>query len=747
MKEKLDNIRIIGLLTFMFLGYSVQSQESIEVVEKQISEFKSDYRFSEVEVKIKGLSDQFQNNDQAQNLIADWSHFIMDFGKADSLYADVLLRDPGNVDALNGRAMIALDNEQVEKSIELIMKAIKIDSTNSNSWVNYAKVLLEIRDSEGVIKALDKAIEYDSLNADAYASKGFYYAALRYNIAEGGIFFNKAIEINPLTRKAHHYLGRGYSPANYSDDKPLTNKILLKVDSLLSINQFESAHTLITTEYSENSNDIHALKLMVACEFHLSNYRMTIDYAFKILELKPNYGLAHYFIAESLNQLKYKHNILMQQFKSDYEKRQVPPAVPFLEDVFINYHQCESDLQKIIKINTFQFGGFMEALAISDATVYFMDFHHLMFECPHLADKKGTRAVDFRLADDIKGQGGYHMNSNKLQQSKEAFGMFNVAFHEFAHLIQWLFTYEQNAELMRLYTKARTEKRTLDWYADMNVQEYFAQGVEAYLSERKLPGQSNTTNNTKQELLKKDIELFKFIESLVNQESYRKHIVQGLIVKSWYADSNEDVFRLLKNALEKYPNNPVLLMELGNLHRNQIDFQNAEKLHRQVIQLYPNNLQAKLELSYDIFLEGRNKEMSIEMLETLKNDPKFDAKMYRFLGFYYIGTADYKKAVKNLEIAKKLEPFPDPYEMSLPDVFFLLAKAQLEIKDFQAAEENLLKSLDINRSKAETYAELAYANLKQNKPQQAAKYLNTAKQLNPTNTRVIEVKKSLINNE
>lgn len=719
------------------------SQDHIDAYKKQIAEFKLNYNFHEVEKNIKAIQKQFPKNTQAQNLIADWFYFVMDYKKSDSLYAGILDKDSTHISSLNGRAMIAFDNGDMENSLKFIQKALEIDSTNIISWINYSKILLEKRDREGYFDAINKALKIDSLNSDALAGKGFYYATLRYNIKEGAKYFNKSIEINPLNKKAHHYLGRGYSPYNYHLDKPLTGKTLIIVDSLLRVNQFESAYTLISKQYAKDSNDLNVLKLNAACEFHLGNYRKTIKSAFKMLELRPNYGLAHYFIAESLNKLEDEHNILMRKFKDTYEKRQVPGEIPFLEDVFINYHQCDSNLKKIIRINTYPFSGFMEALALSGATVYFMDFHHLMFECPYLKNRKGTRVVDFRLADDIKGQGGYHMTSNKLQQSEEIYGKFNVAFHEFGHLVQWLFTYEQNAELMHLYTKAKMEKRTLDWYADLNIQEYFAQGIEAYLSERKLPGQSDATNNTKKELFERDIDLFKFIDSLVSQQSYQKHLIQAYIVKSWYTDSLENALSLLKNALLKYPNNPELLIEVGIVYREKSDFQKAEEYHRQVIGFYPNNLQAHLELTYDIFLQGTNIEESIRMLEDLKNQPKFNSKMYRFLGYYYANMTEYDKAIENLEIAKSLEPYPDPYDISLPDVYFLLSKAQIKIKDFLSAEENLHKSLNINRSNAETYAELAFINYQSDNLETANRFIMTAIQLDPANNRVVEVEKLL----
>lgn len=732
--------RILGLLFLLHFGFHCHPQ-SIDIFENQINELKFNYHFSELEKKINVIQNQFPNNLQALNLIADWYNFVMYYEKSDNLYANIIDRDPKNILALNGRAMIAFDNGQKEKSLGFIQKALEIDSSNVTTLLNYSKILLENRESDKYIAVINNILEIDSLNPDALAEKGYYYAVLRYNINEGAKYFNKAIEVNPLNKKAHHYLGRGYSPTNYNNDPPSANKTLSKVDSLLRKNEFESAHKLILTKYFDNCTDLNTLKLKAACEFHMRNYIKTIEHSFKILEIKPNYGLAHYFIAESLNKLKYAHNILMGKFEAEYKEKQVPDTIPFLEDVFINYHQCDSNLQKIIRINTYPFRRFMEALAYSGATIYFMDFHHLMFECPHLAGRKGSRAVDFRLTDDIKGQGGYHMSSNKLQQNEVVYGKYNVAFHEFGHLIQWLLTTEQNTELMHLYTKAKTEKRTLDWYADLNVQEYFAQGIEAYLSEKKLPKQSDATNNTKQELLTRDIDLFNFIESLLNQESYQKHIVQGYIVKSWHTNSLDEALTLIKNALVKFPDNPELLTEMGIIYREKSDLRNAEKYHRQVIELYPDNLKAHLELSYDIFMQRTNTEESIKILEALKNKPNFNSKMYRFLGFYYTNIAAYDKAIQNLEIARNLEPYPDPYDVSLPDVYFLIAKVQIETENFKSAERNLQNSLSINRGNAEVYAELAYVNYRQKHLEEVDTNIMTAIQLNPTNKRVLEVKK------
>jgi len=70
------------------------------------------------------------------------------------------------------------------------------------------------------------------------------------------------------------------------------------------------------------------------------------------------------------------------------------------------------------------------------------------------------------------------------------------------------------AEIDRLYAKAKAERKTLDFYSDANVMEYFAVGIEAYVSEDKLADQKIAYGHTRKELLERDPDLYKLIEKL-----------------------------------------------------------------------------------------------------------------------------------------------------------------------------------------------------------------------------------------
>jgi len=75
------------------------------------------------------------------------------------------------------------------------------------------------------------------------------------------------------------------------------------------------------------------------------------------------------------------------------------------------------------------------------------------------------------------------------------------------------------------------ERKTLDFYADSNEWEYFAVGVEAYVSDEKLADQKLAYGHTRRELLERDPDLYDFIESLSQQESYLESEILAVIRK------------------------------------------------------------------------------------------------------------------------------------------------------------------------------------------------------------------------
>ena len=96
---------------------------------------------------------------------------------------------------------------------------------------------------------------------------------------------------------------------------------------------------------------------------------------------------------------------------------------------------------------------------------------------------------------------------------------YNVVAHEFTHQVHGLVSADLRDEVKRFFEKAKKERLTLDFYADFNEFEYFATGVEAYVSTAKLADQKIAYGHTRGELMARDPDLYRLIERLDKQDS------------------------------------------------------------------------------------------------------------------------------------------------------------------------------------------------------------------------------------
>ena len=90
-------------------------------------------------------------------------------------------------------------------------------------------------------------------------------------------------------------------------------------------------------------------------------------------------------------------------------------------------------------------------------------------------------------------------------------------YHELGHLIhQSGFSKSQAYKIEDLYLNAKKLNLFLDDYAAVNEQEYFAVGIEAYLSETKKDKSWQYYKHEKRDLVEKDPDLFHFIEEAIS---------------------------------------------------------------------------------------------------------------------------------------------------------------------------------------------------------------------------------------
>ncbi len=127
------------------------------------------------------------------------------------------------------------------------------------------------------------------------------------------------------------------------------------------------------------------------------------------------------------------------------------------------------------------------------------------------ASLRGRRTADGRFWDEVRGVGGFHAATGVEALDEASLFGFDTLAHEVTHQVHlFAMNGEERRELERLYRKARREGRCLDYYAATCVEEYAAQGFEAFLSLAKIPGSKRTHGHTRFELLRVDPGLERF---------------------------------------------------------------------------------------------------------------------------------------------------------------------------------------------------------------------------------------------
>lgn len=128
---------------------------------------------------------------------------------------------------------------------------------------------------------------------------------------------------------------------------------------------------------------------------------------------------------------------------------------------------------------------------------------------------------DYRLMDDIDGEAT--RNTCLLRSSRVGNfprGSANTFYHEFGHFIHMsTLNKEEFYTVEKLYLAALNRQHFMDSYAAQSVHEYFAQGLEAYLSETKTKADrlGEFTKTDRADLLKIDPDLSAFIEKLIEK--------------------------------------------------------------------------------------------------------------------------------------------------------------------------------------------------------------------------------------
>ena len=461
------------------------------------------------------------NEPEVALLAATFELDRMDFDKAAAGFQAIVDGDPRSAAGLCGLAETAYWQNRFVESEESIRKCLAVDPGYGRAYLLQSLIHRSRQENEEWKAAGRKAVDAWPLNDEIRANLGNILMRGEKKLEEGWEQFQIALRINPLCFTAHNYIGNGWTSKTYGPEKTEgLSETEQKVKALLTAGsaaligrRLDEADRAFKEALALAPGTIRAVIGLGAAEYHRRRYDRSLEHFRRALEINPDYGLAHYGVAQSLLRLRDGINVKLAGLPpAPQDDGAAEPSG--LRDVFTNYGELEPGLQAIIRASVKPLRSFLRTAKEKGAAFYITPFHLIQSEAPGMSGIRDKRTFDGRLWDDVKGLGGIRAMSGEDWQSDVRNLRFNVVSHEFAHQVHGLVSPELRDEIKALFLKAKEQRLTLDFYADFNEFEYFATGVEAYVSEDKLADQKITYGHTRRELMDKDPDLYKLIERL-----------------------------------------------------------------------------------------------------------------------------------------------------------------------------------------------------------------------------------------
>lgn len=681
---------------------------------------------------------------------------MMDFDAAERIYRALLGERPDSAEALCGIAEINYWKNAYEDAEEYVQKCLDADPGHAQAYVIQSRIH-RIRQENDKWNALGrKAVELDPFDDDARANLANILFRGEGKLQEGYEQAKIALRINPYCHPVHVYLGNGWTPHDYEEQKiegdeqaiERIKDLLETGDKHLLKRDFDKADQVFDRVLGSMSKNITAMIGKGTLKYHQGNYDEALPWFFQVLDVDPDYGLAHYGICQTLLRKKDRINIGFREIERSFAAKYAEEP-PHMRDVFINYEDLDRDLQKILCLAVQPLKNYLKALKTAGATFYLSPFHKFLWEAPHNAGLKGQRTFDLRLWDDIKGNGGFHSTSGADWEKDVKYRRFNVVAHEFAHQVHSFLSKKHREEVKWLFLKAKRERKTLDFYADFNEWEYFAVGVEAYVSEEKLADQKIGYGHTRDELLAKDPDLYYFIEGLGSLESYEESEVLAAVQKAMMSlrtEGEEKSLALLENAIEEYGNHPDFLEAMAEIFESEKETDKAKEMYLQSIDEFPNASAGYLGLADIYFYGDGDIEKGIALLED--NAEKFPGggELLIKLGELYYFAADVDNAVEVLQEALSVDPFPDPYAAA--DPYYYLAMSFIAKGEYAKAEKLLDFSLaELDKNNLRVRAERAFVALKMGEREGAQEHLDLALAIRGQDARAQEIQAMILEDQ
>ncbi|MDR1938899.1 MAG: tetratricopeptide repeat protein [Tannerellaceae bacterium] len=467
---------------------------------------------------------------KAQLLIEAWR-----LDEAVALCEELEKKHPADLEIplLKGRALIL--GQQYEEASALVARLHRQFPENGRVYLLEADIHFWNRHPEEAEPLLIKSLELEPFNADARFSYG--YAIWRRvdatQLNQMAAQWELALALNPLHFQTHWHWGNGHTNLTFVDyadpDEDAIRSALSVADSLFSLNRIEQAVAL--TRLTEKQYPHSVLPLMHRASLWYGDFdhpqrSLRLDSAellFRdILGRKPHYGPAHNGLSAVIKSKRIPYLSTYDSISSLLRRTEIADPESFGK-VFPDVDYYPGHLAKAMAWNQFYTAiVYFPFLTKQGESFVIPPLHKdlaIVMNSPYF---RYSTTFDNRQWMDIRGVGSGAAAIEYVERG--AYQERNVILHEYVHLFhQSVLTDYQNRRVRELYYSAMENDRTLDYYSQNNEHEYLAQTYPAYFEPVKVHPLDFKSMNTASALIRKDPEMYYFLDSLIaNERRYLK---------------------------------------------------------------------------------------------------------------------------------------------------------------------------------------------------------------------------------
>ncbi|MGH7480632.1 MAG: hypothetical protein ACRELV_00625, partial [Longimicrobiales bacterium] len=426
-------------------------------------------------------------------------------------------------------ARIALLRQDFDAAERIARAVLARDESSARAHLLLADVAFWRMDPAGAEAPLRRALELDPYDADARFAYG--YAIWRRvdatQLDAMAAHWDVALAVEPLHYLTHWHWGNGHTNLTYADyaqpEDSLVDARLARADTLAAAGRIEAALAHARDVAAGHPESL--LPALTRASLFYMAYplprALRLDSAEtifrRILERKPHYGPAHNGLAAVIKQRQF--GVLAAYDSLEAVIAATPrPSDPAFQAVFDDVAAYPGD--RVAKMVWRQLGpgrAYVPLLRRLGETFTIPPLHVDLAEAMDAPYFRSATTFDNRQWMDIRGVGGGATGIEYVERG--AHWERNVTAHEYVHLFHGnVMTDAEVRRIRALYHDAVANGRALDYYAANNESEYFAQGYEAWLSDRKVHPLNHKSMNTRDDLARKDPPLLEFIEALVARQ-------------------------------------------------------------------------------------------------------------------------------------------------------------------------------------------------------------------------------------